>query len=173
KKLNNKITNLKEILKQQKYQNKKELEQEIQKLTGKNKYNKKMKPYNLQEIFENEIKVGQCFLGLYEENYRIVKTLEMNPEKNYVKVLVDDESKHKIIKFEKIPKDTEKIKYDFVNGYWGDGEKFYIKRIHFLTEKEIVYYGLTINDKEHEGGCFGGDQTWHHRIFSDDKTEGY
>ncbi|CAG8844423.1 13511_t:CDS:1, partial [Gigaspora margarita] len=108
------------ILKQQKYQNKKELEQEIQKLTRKNKYNKKMKSYNLQEIFENEIKVGQCFLDLYEENYQIVKTLEMNSKKNYIKVLVDDESKYKLIKFEKIPKDTEKIKYDFVNRYWGD-----------------------------------------------------
>ncbi|CAG8631649.1 24462_t:CDS:2, partial [Gigaspora margarita] len=108
----------------------------------------------------------------FSENYRIVKILEINPEKNYVKVLVNDESKHEIIKFEKIPKDTEKIKYDFANGYWGDGEKYYIKRIYFLTEKEIVYCGFTINNK-HERGCFGGDQTWHHRIFSNNKTEGY
>ncbi|CAG8842457.1 27618_t:CDS:2, partial [Gigaspora margarita] len=81
-------------------------------------------------------KVDQCFHG-YEEYYRIVKILKINPEKNYAKVLVDDESKYKKIIF-----------------------------------KKIVYFGWTIND-EHKGGCFGGDQTWHHRIFSDNKTDAY
>ncbi|CAG8842378.1 44418_t:CDS:1, partial [Gigaspora margarita] len=54
-----------------------------------------------------------------------------------------------------MPKDTDKIKYNLVNGYWSDDNKFYIKIIHFLTEKEIVYYGVTINDKEHKEDCFG------------------
>ncbi|KAF0487817.1 hypothetical protein F8M41_022485 [Gigaspora margarita] len=99
-----------------------------------------MKPYNLQEIFEKEIKVSQRFHD-HEEYYQIVKILKINPEKNYAKVLVDDESKHKKIIFKSIPKDTKKIKYDFLNGYWDDDEKFYVKRIHFLTEKEIVYFG--------------------------------
>ncbi|CAG8532720.1 14208_t:CDS:2 [Gigaspora rosea] len=83
----------------------------------------------------------------------------MNHENNYAKVLVDDESKHEIIKFKSKPEDTKKIKYDFLNGFWGDDKKYkkyYVKRIRFLTEKEIVYYGWTINDIEHEGGCFGG-----------------
>ncbi|CAG8855016.1 33372_t:CDS:1, partial [Gigaspora margarita] len=84
------LKNEKQILKRKyeelKAENKR-IKQEIQKLTGGNKYNKQMKPYNIQEIFENKIKVGRCFRGLYEENYQIVKILEMNPEKNYVKVL--------------------------------------------------------------------------------------
>ncbi|CAG8698482.1 931_t:CDS:2, partial [Racocetra fulgida] len=142
------------------------------------KYNKNMKPYNLQEIFKKEIKVGQCFHGLFEEYYRIVKTLKMNPENNFAKVLVDDESKHKIMKFKSKPEDTETIKYDFFNGYRGEDKRYYVKKIHFLTEKEVVYSGYTIKDEndtciEHHGGCFGGDQPWHHRIFSDDRTDEY
>ncbi|RIB03139.1 hypothetical protein C2G38_2288881 [Gigaspora rosea] len=143
---------------------------------NKSKINKKTKLYNLQEIFEKEIKVGRYFHGLFEEYYKIVKILKMNHENNYAKVLVDDESKHEIIKFKSKPEDTKKIKYDFLNGFWGDDKKYkkyYVKRIRFLTEKEIVYYGWTINDIEHEGGCFGGEQTWHNRIFSDDKTDAY